>query len=607
MHSLRKSRLAKCLRIIDRVDRQKIFLVTIVQILINLLDLFAVAIVGALGAITINGIKSEKLGNRVTNFLDTVHLNNYSLQSQVAILGSVVVITLSIRTILSIYLTNKTLHFLANRSAKISSTLISKLLGRPLTEINSSSTQEILFAGTTGVSIITLNIIGGVVMFIADASLLIIMLTGLYVVSPSVALSTAIIFGLVGLTLYKFMHSISAELGAVQIDLTIKSNESILNTLNSYRELAVSNRMNFFVQKIEEQRYTLSTYTAKLQFMPYLSKYLLEFSVIIATLLISSIQFITQDSTHAIATLAVFLTAGSRIAPAILRLQLCAVQIKTGLSSSNLTLEIIEKYMNYPSFQKEDSRFTTSHPGFEPKISISNVSFTYPGSTLLALQDINLEITPGDFIAITGQSGAGKSTLIDVLLGVFEPDVGNVSISGVSAKLAYSKWPGAVAYVPQDIFLIKGSVRSNLSLGLNPGDISDHIYQKALVDSKLEFFFQAPRNGLETEVGEDGIKLSGGQKQRLGIARALMSQPLLLVADEATSSLDSETESSLAESIRSIKGNSTIIMIAHRLSSIREANKVIYMKDGKIQFIGTFDEVRNNVPEFDHQAKLMGL
>jgi len=605
--SLRDSQLSKCLSIVNRPDRFKIVLMTISQVFINLLDLLAVAIVGALGAISINGIRSENIGNRVAKFLEIVHINNFSFQVQVAILATVVVSVLSIRTVLSIILTRKTLRFLANCGAKISASLISKLMKSPLTDINTLSTQETLFAVTSGISIITLNVVGGSVLFIADASLLIIMLTGLYIVSISLAISTALIFGLVCVGLYKFTHSTSAEIGAAQTDLTIRGNETILNTLNSYRELIVSQRMNYFVEKISKQRYELSSFNARLQFMPYLSKYLLEFSVIIATLLISAIQFFTQDATHAIATLAVFLAAGSRIAPAILRLQLCAVQIKTSLASSIITLKFIEKYKKFPITKEPISLFTTNHTGFESRISMSNICFTYPGANSPSLQNINLEINPGDFVAIAGKSGAGKSTLVDVLLGIYEPEKGSLTISGVSPREAFLKWPGAVAYVPQNIYLINDSIKANLSLGFAPESISDQIYKKSLIDSKLEFIFEAPWKGLDTQVGEDGIKLSGGQKQRLGIARAFITQPLLLVADEATSALDSETELGLADSIREIQGNSTVIMIAHRLSSIRLANKVVYMDSGKIEFIGTFEEVRKAVPDFDRQAQLMGL
>ena len=171
----------------------------------------------------------------------------------------------------------------------------------------------------------------------------------------------------------------------------------------------------------------------------------------------------------------------------------------------------------------------------------------------------------------------------------------------------YEKWPGAVAYVPQDVYLFDGSVKENLCLGYNSELIDEEQIKQVLRETKLDFLFETHNRGVLTQVGEAGTKLSGGQRQRLGIARALISRPKLLITDEATSALDSETEASLAESLLSLKGSSTIVMIAHRLSSVRLANCVVYIQDGQIRSTGTFAEVRSQIPEFDEQARLMGL
>lgn len=592
---------------VSKKDRKKILLVTLLQIFINLLDLVGVAIVGVLGALTITGIRSQEPGNRVASLLSTLQLDSFQFQTQVAILGGLAVLALIVRTILSIYFTRRTLRFLANRSALISGDLISKLLSRPLLEIQSKSTQENLYAVTTGVTVITVGVIGSLVMSIADGSLLLIMIAGLFVVDPTVALTTTFLFGAIGFGLYKFMHVRVASIGAIQMDLSIKGNDTILDALNSYRELVVTNRRGAIAKKILSQRMGLADLTADLQFMPTLSKYLIESTVVLAAIIISAIQFLLQDSTRAIATLAVFLAAGSRIAPAVLRLQQNSLQIRNSISASGSTLEVLEKYKDLPPVGKENSSEDLEYTGFNSFISIKNLNFTYPESTVPALSAISLEIEPGDFVAITGVSGSGKSTLVDLMLGVIEPSSGEIKISGLSPLETFDKWPGAVGYVPQDVYLVQGTVRDNLGIGLTPSREKDDFYLEVLRDAKLDFLFSEPNKGLDTQVGENGAKLSGGQKQRLGIARALTTRPRLLVTDEATSALDSATESELTDSIQSIKGNSTIVMIAHRLSSVRQANKVVYLSNGRIEAVGTFDEVRSQVPDFDKQAKLMGL
>ncbi len=582
-------------------------LVTILQVFINLLDLLGVAIVGVLGALTITGIRSQEPGTRVSALLSTLHLDGIQFQKQVAILGALAMFALIIRTTLSIYFSKRTFRFLANRSALISGNLVSKLLSRPLLEIQTRSTQENLYAVTTGVSIITAGVIGSLVLSVADISLLVIMIVGLFVVDPTVSITTTLLFGAIGFGLYKFMHVRVASIGATQMDLSIKGNDSILDALNSYRELVVNNRRGAAAQKILTQRLALANLTADLQFIPTLSKYLIETTVVLAAVIISAIQFLLQDSTRAIATLAVFLAAGSRIAPAVLRLQQNSLQIRNSLSASSSTLDILEQFNDLETLEVENSTSDKQYLGFKPSISLTGVNFSYPGSNSEVLKDINLEILPGDFVAITGVSGSGKSTLVDLILGVMNPNSGEIKISESSPLDAFQKWPGAVGYVPQYVYLIQGTVRDNFEIGLNDIQSHDDAYIKALTDAKMEFLFSFPNLGLDTMVGENGTKLSGGQRQRLGIARALTTSPRLLILDEATSSLDSETESELSGSIQALKGSSTIIMIAHRLSTIRQANKVVYLNEGKIQAVGTFEEVRSQVPDFDNQAKLMGL
>ena len=216
-------------------------------------------------------------------------------------------------------------------------------------------------------------------------------------------------------------------------------------------------------------------------------------------------------------------------------------------------------------------------------------------------------IPKGTSIAFVGPSGAGKTTIIDILMGVLNPDSGAVLISGLPPLIAVAKWPGAVSYVPQDVVIAAGTIRENISLGYPLSEATDELVMGALKVAHLDKFVADLPNGIDTQVGERGTRISGGQRQRLGIARAMFTQPHLLVLDEATSSLDGETEASISEAIHALRGATTIVIIAHRLSTVRNADTVVYLSKGKVLATGTFDEVRKAVPDFDHQAKIMGL
>lgn len=253
-----------------------------------------------------------------------------------------------------------------------------------------------------------------------------------------------------------------------------------------------------------------------------------------------------------------------------------------------------------------DDSVDTVHSGFVPEIKIENVSLTYPKRPLPAISNITLHIPPGSSVTIVGPSGAGKTTMIDALLGVLNTDSGSVRISNMPPLAAISRWPGAISYVPQDVVISSGSIRENVALGFPYEVATDELVLSALKVVDLYTFVDGLDNGLDTQVGERGAKLSG-QRQRLGIARAMFTQPLLLVMDEATSSLDAETETSISKAIQALHGITTVVMIAHRLSTVRNADIVVYMFEGQIKATGTFDEVRALVPDFNRQATLMGL
>jgi ABC-type multidrug transport system fused ATPase/permease subunit len=215
-------------------------------------------------------------------------------------------------------------------------------------------------------------------------------------------------------------------------------------------------------------------------------------------------------------------------------------------------------------------------------------------------------VNPGEVIAFVGPSGAGKTTLADLILGVFSPTSGSISVSKVEPLLAISTWPGAIGYVPQDTVIGIGSIAQNVALGY-PVEGHEELIAEALKKAQLENFVNELEDGINTKVGEGGNRLSGGQRQRLGIARALFTKPRIIILDEATSSLDAQTEYDLSEAINALKGEVTTFIVAHRLSTVRNADKVVYLENGIVLAVGTFDEVKKAVPNFRIQANLMGI
>jgi len=571
------------------------------------LDLLGLAVVGVIGSLAVNGIQSKEPVGRVAQILDLLRISELTFQMQVAVLGLIATALLVSRTFFSVLIIRRTIYFLSRRSSELSGQLVRKLLNQDLLFVRQKSTQETLFAVTSGTASVTTGVIGALVSLVADLSLLIVLASGLLFVDFGIAAGTFALFGFVGVFLYFSLQKKAQNLGEESTNLTIESNEKLLQVLNSYREMIVRNRRFYFAREINETRVKLADVSAELAFMPNISKYTLEAATIFGILLISATQFLGQDASHAVASLSIFLVAGARIAPAILRMQQGAIQIKSSIAAAQPTFDFIESLELIEEIEDPGTGIDFLHEDFPPTVSLNNVHFRYPNAKNDSIANANLVIIEGEQIAIVGASGAGKTTLVDLILGVVKPYLGEVIIAGLCPEEAIRNWPGAIAYVPQDINIASGTILENIALGYPIKSINSEYLERALRLARLEEFVDELPDGVNTNVGEFGSRLSGGQKQRIALARALYFNPKIIVLDEATSSLDAETEFEISNAIKELKGEITVILIAHRLSTVRDADKVVYLENGRIISVGDFDFVRRNVVNFNKQANLMGL
>ena len=603
--------LYRSLSILDKKDRYKAIGVVFINALIGLLDIVAVLVVGLTGSLAVSGVSVRGPGNRVKALLEILHLNSQNLQVQVAVLGLISAVTLVTRSLISIYLSRKTIFFLSRRSAIISSLLVSRLLADHIIRIRDKSIQETIFALTSGVQMVTVGVLGSTLVLISDIFLLVTFSVSLFVVDTLVAFSSLILFSTVGFLLYRYMHHHAEKLGETATKLSIRSNEKIGEVIECYRELFVKNRRDYYAREIGLLQRSVAESAASMRMMGLISKYIMEITLVAGGLAIGALQFITQPATRAVAVLAIFLVSSARITPAVLRVQTGLIAIKTSASTATPALDLIERYRSisehdFATNQNLPMYKTRNYEGFSPTIELRQVSFQYPLRARQAIRDLTVNINAKEFIGIVGPSGAGKSTLVDLMLGILEPESGSIKLSGTNPSLAVQKWSGAIAYVPQETKMINGSIKSNVCLGFDAKEIPDEVVCEILKEVQLEDLCGLPE-GINTEIGEGGNRLSGGQRQRLGIARALFTRPQVLILDEATSSLDATTEKLVTDYLTSLMGNLTLIVIAHRLSTVRNANRIMYLKDGAMIGIGGFNELRASIPDFDEQARSMGL
>jgi len=615
-----KESLEEAIILLPKSKRRLLYIAGGIQLSLGLLDLIGIALIGLVAAVAVSGVSDAGTPNLSTKILGWFGLDDVSVSQAAVILAGLAVAILIAKTALSAVMSRRIMVFLANRQAELSVRLARAFLSRPLMEVQRWTTSEAVYALGQGVGAATVSLLSASITIGSELFLFLIVGVSLFLYDPTLTIVAIGLFAGVAIGLQKGLGAWSSRNAQIATDTTISTLTAVSEALATYRECTVLDRRDLYLAKYENLANTTAKSSATAQFIMEIPKYVLEAALYFGVVILAIVLFLTRDWVTAASTTAVFLAAGSRVTPALLRLQGAGITIRNAAVQAQPTF-FMAKFLSIKTDQ-DDSRQTptipvsverlhhhieTGYPDFDASISIRNVSLTYQDAPSPALAGVNLEAPMGASIALVGPTGAGKSTLADVILGVLEPQAGKALISGVSPREAINRWPGAISYVPQNVALVIGSVRENVALGLPSNLIDDELVWDALRRAHLDDFLRDNRDGLDTNVGERGFRLSGGQRQRLGIARALYTRPKLLVLDEATSALDAETEQAIIQTLDELEGDVTTITVAHRLATVRRADILLYIRDGLVQAQGTFDEVRNQVPDFDRQASLLGL
>lgn len=604
----------RSLALLSRRDRRRLALATLIQIAASFLDLLGVLLLGLVGALavtTVQGQQTPEVVTRVVAHLGLAELTNVQL---LVLFSCAAAVALLLKTLLSALVLRRVFRFLAGRQAVVSAQLARSLLSKPLTFVQSRPSQDTAYALIQGSGAATMGVLGQWVIMVSESSLLLILAIALFVVNPIIALSSVAFFALVALALHYSLGKWASVAGRGIYEADVASLDSVQEVVNAYREVSIADRRSFYVDRLERLRWDSARAASDYQFIGAVPKYVFEVAFVAGGFCLAGFLFATQPMAAAVGTLTLFLAAATRVMPSILRVQGAAVSLRNSSGMATATFELAVDLADQQerwsakttsSFSSADSPIQSG--ALVPEVELREVSFTYPGSTSPAIQEVSLQIAEGTSVAFVGTSGAGKSTLADLMLGILEPDVGEVFVGGVAPCRATCTWSGSIGYVPQDVVLSNATIRENVALGIPHGAIDDERVWEALERAHIADLLQGEREGLDTRVGERGVRLSGGQRQRLGIARALYTRPRLLVLDEATSALDAETELALSQTFIDLEGSVTTVIIAHRLSTVRHADTVVYMDGGRIVATGSFDAVCNQVPAFRRQAEAMGL
>lgn len=409
-------------------------------------------------------------------------------------------------------------------------------------------------------------------------------------IEPKGALVVSLFLILILLVFHRFTKDIILKWGQGLQKFSVVKNQVLLQGLGGVKDIKLMNRGEYFISEFSNANFKSSQIRIKSNTLSQIPRLYIEvFAVMGLVALILSMLSQNKPLHILIPTLGIFAAAAFRIIPSFNRIMSYMQGVQIAKPTINL---LYEEFILLNSSQSQ--RNQTSAIEFKNSIELKDVDFKYNSTNNFVLRGITLEIKKGDTVGFIGPSGSGKSTLIDLILGLINPLNGEILIDKDPLHANTRGWQDKIGYVAQSIYLTDDSLRSNIAFGIDPLHIDDEAVNKAVDAAQLTEFVLNLDEGINTFVGERGVRLSGGQRQRIGIARALYHNPPVLILDEATSSLDNQTEKGFMEAINNLKRNKTIIIVAHRLSTVSQCDKIFKIENGRITLEGIPSEILNN-------------
>lgn len=577
----------------------------------SLLDIAGIALIGLLAGLAASSLDPS----------DQLSILGFKLpsvdQQTLVLLVCVVLAVFLFKAGVSILLGRVLTKFLARIESNKSAQIAEYLFMGDLDKVQSLSKGDILWALIGSVSMTFSGLLMSLSTFITEGVLLLLVAATFFIVDP---VATAFVFIYFGIVIAIIQFLIGNSLKNAGLDSARGNSQSIVvvdDMLGAFREITILGKKEFFIEKFQVARHKLASSNGTMVFLGGMPRYVVETALMLGVVAFVGFQFVTGQLSTGLVTVGVFLTGGVRIMASLLPLQgaISNVQNQTGQSEMAQTLLAesalhsdstpVPKAANLEHFPVSGNLAERVDRGLS--VLIRDASYSYPGSASTAISNIDLEILPGQHVAIIGPSGAGKTTLVDLVLGLMEPTAGEVLTGNVPPALSEKIHPGLISYVPQSPGIVSGTIAENVALGVPLDDINEERVQRALEKAFLSDFVNDLPDGIYSSVGSQADSLSGGQVQRLGLARALYNSPKLLVLDEATSALDATSEAYISASIRDLGDDVTVIVIAHRLSTVQHSDVVYVLEDGRITASGSFKQLRKTVPLVAEYVELMSF
>ena len=490
-----------------------------------------------------------------------------------------VVVLFTMRTLFSTIISWISVKRFALEEVRLGSENFDSLMSMSWNERVDSSVTDLYNGVDRGPTGLVQGFLINVVTIVSEAVTAVLILGALLLLQPVTALIAAVYFGIVAVAQHRLLSHSASRAGETVVTHITSVYETLGDAFALSKLLSV-NPSKSLRPHLNEERTRLALARGRVVFLGMLPRYFMELILAIGLAVIAGGTYVISGSEAALAAVTVFAAAGFRLLPIVNRIQGLVLQLFSTVPSARLSL--VEKPLRSETAVERSTTVSSV-------LSLQNVTFQYPTSDRPVLADITLSLESGLQYAIVGPSGAGKTTLVDVCLGLLQPQSGIVSRANKS-----------VAYVPQETHIAHLTLEQNIALEWTDTEIDHSRAENAIRTARLTNVL----DGRTTEQGLSGQALSGGQKQRIGLARALYRNPSILFLDEVTSALDAETEHAVMSSIQELRGTITVVIVAHRLSTVQHADQVIYVENGKILGVGSFEELRQSLPQLQRQIEL---
>lgn len=565
-------------------DKSKLLFILLLIMCLALLEVLGLAVLGPYIAIIVN---PELINGSLAKVIYALGLPS-EIESLVIVIGIILLAIFSIKILCSLWANSVIIKFGQNQQLKLRSHLMQIYQQMPYTDFIDRNSSEYIYniqSLVTNFSVLLIIILGMVSSGIIGLGI------GVFLAwsNPYVMMMLLILLGVSIFTYNKLFRHRLVDYGKRSNIASVSMIQGINESMSGLKEIRIFGDEPFFYNKVRKDAKDFSIFQTKLHFHALVPRHLLEFVIIFFVILLVMFElFIGKDLQTLAPTLGLFGFAAIRILP-------IATVLSSGLNQFHARNDgVFRLYKDFIEFEKntlsDTSKSTTIKPVPFSNFEMSSVEFSYPGMDRKILTDISLKIESGESIGIIGPSGSGKTTLIDLMLGLLAPQTGVIKYNGEVSNSAFLAWRSQIAYLPQDIFLMDDTLRNNIILGKEFNELK---LRSSIKQARLTEFVSQLAEGVGTVVGERGVRISGGQRQRIALARAFYHETNILIMDESTSALDSKTEREITDEIKLLKGKKTLIVIAHRLSTLQHCDRIYRIENGSIVSVGVLDDDLN--------------